>query len=199
MSRRSWPTRPTRPRSARGARPVIATGLGASPGLVSGAIATSAEAAVRMADQGTAVLLVRSETSPDDVHGMARAVGILTATGGLASHAAVVARGWDIPAVVGAAGVVVHDGLVEIAGTTYREGEVLSIDGSSGEVFARRRGRGHAPSCRRLRSCSPGRTSWGSPSGRGRRSGRCLRRIHPRGVRRSHVTTSSAPSPSRAT
>ncbi len=87
--------------------PVIATGLGASPGLASGAIATSAEAAVKMADEGTAVLLVRSETSPDDVHGMARSVGILTATGGLASHAAVVARGWDIPAVVGAAGVAV--------------------------------------------------------------------------------------------
>jgi pyruvate, orthophosphate dikinase len=115
---------------------VIVTGLGASPGLASGAIATSAEAAVRMADEGTAVLLVRSETSPDDVHGMARAVGILTATGGLASHAAVVARGWDIPAVVGAAGVMVGDGLVTIGGTTYRQGDVLSVDGASGEVFA---------------------------------------------------------------
>ena len=115
--------------------PVIATGLGASPGLASGAIATSAESAVKMADEGTAVLLVRSETSPDDVHGMARSVGILTATGGLASHAAVVARGWDIPAVVGAAGVVVADGEVTIGVTTYREGDVLSIDGASGEVF----------------------------------------------------------------
>ena len=115
--------------------PVIATGLGASPGLASGAIATSAEAAVRMADEGTTVLLVRSETSPDDVHGMARSVGILTATGGLASHAAVVARGWDIPAVVGAAGVVVADGQVTIGGATYREGDILSIDGASGEVF----------------------------------------------------------------
>ena len=115
---------------------VIATGLGASPGLASGAIATSAEAAVRMADEGAAVLLVRSETSPDDVHGMARAVGILTATGGLASHAAVVARGWDIPAVVGAATIVVSDGLVTVGGTAYRQGDILSIDGSSGEVFA---------------------------------------------------------------
>ncbi len=114
---------------------VIATGLGASPGLVSGAIATSAEAAVRMADAGADVLLVRAETSPDDVHGMARSVGILTATGGLASHAAVVARGWDIPAVVGAAAIVVDDGVVRVGGRTYREGEVLSIDGSSGEVF----------------------------------------------------------------
>ncbi len=116
--------------------PVIATGLGASPGLASGAIATSAGAAVKMADAGTAVLLVRSETSPDDVHGMARSVGILTSTGGLASHAAVVARGWDIPAVVGAAGVAVTGGQVTIGGTTYREGDILSIDGARGEVFA---------------------------------------------------------------
>ena len=115
---------------------VIATGLGASPGLASGAIATSADAAVQMADEGTAVLLVRSETSPDDVHGMARAVGILTATGGLASHAAVVARGWDIPAVVGASAVSVGDGQVTIGGTTYRQGDMLSIDGASGEVYA---------------------------------------------------------------
>jgi pyruvate,orthophosphate dikinase len=115
---------------------VIATGLGASPGLASGAIATSAEAAVRMADAGSEVLLVRAETSPDDVHGMARAAGILTATGGLASHAAVVARGWDIPAVVGAAAVVVSDGLVTIGERSYREGDTLTIDGSSGEVFA---------------------------------------------------------------
>jgi pyruvate,orthophosphate dikinase len=115
---------------------VITTGLGASPGLASGAVATSAEAAVRMADAGSEVLLVRAETSPDDVHGMARAVGILTATGGLASHAAVVARGWDIPAVVGAAAVVVNDGSVTIGGRSYHEGDTLTINGSSGEVFA---------------------------------------------------------------
>jgi pyruvate,orthophosphate dikinase len=66
---------------------------------------------------------------------MAKSVGILTTTGGLASHAAVVARGWDIPAVVGAVGVVVGEGMVAIADVTYREGDVLSIDGSSGEVF----------------------------------------------------------------
>jgi pyruvate,orthophosphate dikinase len=118
-----------------GDAPVIASGLGASPGLVSGAIATSAEVAVRMADDGVDVLLVRAETSPDDVHGMARAVGILTATGGLASHAAVVARGWDIPAVVGAADVEVGDGVVTIGERRYVEGDVLSIDGSSGEIF----------------------------------------------------------------
>jgi pyruvate,orthophosphate dikinase len=115
--------------------PVVAQGLGASPGLASGAIATSPDTAVRMADGGAAVLLVRSETSPDDVHGMARSVGILTTTGGLACHAAVVARGWDIPAVVGASGVMVHDGAVTIGGRTWLEGDVLTVDGASGEVF----------------------------------------------------------------
>ncbi len=114
---------------------VVAAGLGASPGLVSGAIATTPERAVEMAEAGTDVLLVRAETSPDDVHGMAVSVGILTSTGGLASHAAVVARGWDIPAVVGAVGVVVGDGAVAIGEVVYQEGDVLSIDGSSGEVY----------------------------------------------------------------
>jgi pyruvate,orthophosphate dikinase len=115
--------------------PVVATGLGASPGLATGAIATTPERAVEMAEAGIDVLLVRSETSPDDVHGMARAVGILTSSGGLASHAAVVARGWDIPAVVGAAEVVVGAGSVTIGAHAYAEGDVLSIDGSSGEVY----------------------------------------------------------------
>jgi pyruvate,orthophosphate dikinase len=118
-----------------GDAPLIATGLGASPGLATGAVATTADAALRMAESGMDVLLVRAETSPDDVHGMARAVGILTATGGLASHAAVVARGWDIPAVVGAADVQVGDCVVSIGQRSYREGDILSIDGSSGEVF----------------------------------------------------------------
>ena len=116
--------------------PVLATGLPASPGLASGEIATSPEAAVTAADAGRAVLLVRAETSPDDVHGMARSVGILTSCGGLASHAAVVARGWGIPAVVGAAAVRVGDGVVTIGERTFRAGETITIDGGSGEVFA---------------------------------------------------------------
>jgi pyruvate,orthophosphate dikinase len=115
---------------------VIATGLGASPGVATGVIATSADRAVHMADEGLDVLLVRRETSPDDVHGMARAVGILTATGGIACHAAVVARGWDIPAVVGAASLVVEDGVVRVDGRTYPEGDLLTIDGGTGEVFS---------------------------------------------------------------
>jgi len=114
---------------------VVARGLGASPGVATGAIATTPEAAVEMAAGGAAVLLVRSETSPDDVHGMARSAGILTSTGGLASHAAVVARGWDIPAVVGARDVRVGDGIVTIGERTFHQGAVISIDGASGEVF----------------------------------------------------------------
>ena len=114
----------------------LVTGLGASPGIASGEIATSPEAAVRAADAGRRVILVRAETSPDDVHGMSRSAGILTASGGLASHAAVVARGWGIPAVVGAAAVTVGDREIAVGGRTLREGETITIDGASGEVFS---------------------------------------------------------------
>ncbi len=103
----------------------IASGLPASPGVASGTVVTTSEEAIGSADRGESVILVRSETSPEDVGGMARAAGVLTARGGLASHAAVVARGWGIPAVVGAGELV-----VQLPG-----GERISIDGSSGEVF----------------------------------------------------------------
>ena len=113
----------------------VVTGLAASPGVATGAIVTSPEAAVRAAEAGRSVILVRSETSPDDVHGMAKAAGILTARGGLASHAAVVARGWGIPAVVGASALSIVDGGVRIGERTLSVGTVISIDGGSGEVF----------------------------------------------------------------
>ncbi len=113
----------------------IGTGLGASPGVASGDIVTSPEAAVRLADAGGSPILVRAETSPDDVHGMARAAGILTARGGLASHAAVVARGWGIPAVVGARDIEVLDGEVRFPGLTLHAGDAITIDGDTGEVF----------------------------------------------------------------
>jgi pyruvate, orthophosphate dikinase len=115
-------------------RPLI-TGLPASPGTASGEIATTAEAAVEAAAAGHTVILVRSETSPDDVHGMAKSAGILTAKGGLASHAAVVARGWGIPAVVGASAVQVGDRWVAIGDRRFRAGDTITIDGGSGEVF----------------------------------------------------------------
>ena len=117
-----------------GVRPLL-TGLPASPGMASGEIVTSPEAAQAAAEEGRMTILVRAETSPDDVHGMARAAGILTSRGGLASHAAVVARGWGIPAVVGAVGLEVHDGRVVIGERTLHAGDVITIDGSSGEVF----------------------------------------------------------------
>jgi pyruvate,orthophosphate dikinase len=116
----------------------LTTGLGASPGLAAGGVVTSPEAAAAAADRGETVILVRAETSPDDVHGMAKAAGILTARGGLASHAAVVARGWGIPAVVGASAVVVGEAGARIGDRAVAVGEVISIDGSTGEVFAGR-------------------------------------------------------------
>jgi len=116
--------------------PVVATGLGASPGLASGEIATTPDAAVVMAEEGRSVILVRRETSPDDVHGMAKAAGILTSTGGLASHAAVVARGWGIPAVVGATAVRVENDRVSIGDRTFVVGDLLTIDGTRGEVLS---------------------------------------------------------------
>jgi pyruvate,orthophosphate dikinase len=113
----------------------LATGLPASPGVACGEIATTPDAAVSMAESGRAVILVRAETSPDDVHGIAKAAGILTSCGGLASHAAVVARGWGIPAVVGASAVEVDDGKVVIAGRRLAVGDTITIDGSTGEIF----------------------------------------------------------------
>jgi pyruvate,orthophosphate dikinase len=118
------------------AGPVLVTGLPASPGVACGEIVTTPDAAVEAVGAGRTVILVRAETSPDDVHGMAAAVGILTATGGLASHAAVVARGWGIPAVVGAAGVQISEGTVTIGDDVLAVGETITIDGSTGEVFA---------------------------------------------------------------
>jgi len=115
--------------------PVIATGLGASPGVAAGEIVTSADAALEAAEAGRTVILVRPETSPDDVHGMAGAAAILTTTGGLASHAAVVARGWGIPAVVGARGVEVGPDTVTIGEKSYALGDVLTVDGGKGTVY----------------------------------------------------------------
>jgi pyruvate,orthophosphate dikinase len=114
----------------------IAKGLPASPGVATGAIVTSSDAAEAAAESGTPVILVRPETSPEDVRGMARSAGVLTARGGLASHAAVVARGWGIPAVVGAAGVRPTADAVEIYGRTLKVGDQLTIDGGTGEIFA---------------------------------------------------------------
>ena len=113
----------------------LSTGTAASPGIASGEIVTTPEDAVAVADADRPAILVRTATSPDDVHGMARAAGILTSTGGPNCHAAVVARGWGIPAVVGAAAVVVEPDAVLVGGTRLSVGTTITIDGGTGEIF----------------------------------------------------------------
>ncbi len=114
---------------------VLAKGLGASPGVATGSLVFSADSAVEESDKGADVLLVRPETSPADVHGMAVSQGIITATGGLASHAAVVARGWGIPAVVGVTELTFADDSVSFGDRIFSAGEVITLDGTTGEIF----------------------------------------------------------------
>jgi pyruvate, orthophosphate dikinase len=116
--------------------PVLTTGLGASPGAAVGRVVFTADDAASRAAEGQHVILVRSETSPEDVHGMLAAEGILTARGGLVSHAAVVARGWGKPAVVGAEHVRINNAerTFRVGDTTVAEGDVISIDGATGTV-----------------------------------------------------------------
>ena len=114
--------------------PVLATGLAASPGAAVGAAVFTADDAVAAAARGESVILVRKETNPEDVHGMLAAAGILTSRGGLVSHAAVVARGWGKPAIVGADAVKVVGRELHVGDTVVRHGDVISIDGSSGHV-----------------------------------------------------------------
>ncbi len=121
-------------------RTLLARGLPASPGASSGAIVFSADEVEARAARGEAVILVRIETSPEDVHGMHAARGVLTTRGGMTSHAAVVARGMGRPCVSGAAGIGVdyREQSLSAGGRTLRAGEWITIDGSTGEVFAGR-------------------------------------------------------------
>ena len=113
----------------------LASGLNASPGAATGQVVFTADAAEEWAQQGKRVLLVRRETSPEDIGGMHAAQGILTSTGGMTSHAAVVARGMGTPCVAGCKEVVISGGAATIDGVPVREGQWLTIDGSTGEVF----------------------------------------------------------------
>jgi pyruvate, orthophosphate dikinase len=113
---------------------LLTKGLPASPGAAVGRVYFDAVSAIAAAGRGEAVILVRSETSPEDVAGMIAAQGILTARGGLVSHAAVVARGWGKPAVVGAEQVLLRLRSFRVGGTVVEEGDVISLDGASGEV-----------------------------------------------------------------
>ncbi|MGD0381234.1 MAG: pyruvate, phosphate dikinase [Acidimicrobiales bacterium] len=122
------------PQFAGSGQQVLTKGLGASPGAAVGQVYLTADDAAAAAEQGKRVILVRSETSPEDVHGMLAAQGILTARGGLVSHAAVVARGWGKPAVVGAEHVRIAGRSFTVGATVVHEGDWISIDGTAGEV-----------------------------------------------------------------
>ncbi|TCR00007.1 pyruvate, phosphate dikinase [Neorhizobium sp. JUb45] len=120
-------------------RRVIGAGLPASPGAASGAIVFTSEEAIAAEAEGRKVILVRTETSPEDIHGMHAAEGILTTRGGMTSHAAVVARGMGIPCVVGAGSIRVdlrNETLMGVGGVLLKRGDIITLDGSSGQVLA---------------------------------------------------------------
>ena len=123
--------------SSAGGLKTLTTGLPASPGAAVGKVVFTADDAVTEAEKGEAVILVRAETTPDDIHGMEAAKGILTSRGGMTSHAAVVARGMGTPCVAGAGEINVDSKAKKIVcgGSTLGAGDWISIDGSTGEVF----------------------------------------------------------------
>ncbi|HVY34511.1 MAG TPA: pyruvate, phosphate dikinase [Caulobacteraceae bacterium] len=119
-------------------RDLITVGLPASPGAATGKVVFDADEAEKLGQAGEAVILVREETSPEDIHGMHAARGIVTARGGMTSHAAVVARGMGRPCVSGAGDVSIDQkaGLFYARGRTVKAGEIITIDGSKGEILA---------------------------------------------------------------
>ncbi|MEY4249948.1 MAG: hypothetical protein RJA87_1581 [Pseudomonadota bacterium] len=119
-------------------RNVIAQGLPASPGAATGTVVFDSEEAERLGNSGHSVILVRDETSPEDIHGMHAARGIVTARGGMTSHAAVVARGMGRPCVSGAGEIQIDGkaGEFRCRGRTFKAGDIITIDGSRGEVLA---------------------------------------------------------------
>jgi pyruvate,orthophosphate dikinase len=116
---------------------VVTRGLAASPGAASGEIVFDSDTAEELKGKGRSVILVRVETSPEDIHGMHAAAGILTARGGMTSHAAVVARGMGRPCVCGAGALRIDSkaGVMTVDGQTFKAGDVITIDGATGEVL----------------------------------------------------------------
>ncbi|TCK20662.1 pyruvate, phosphate dikinase [Pseudonocardia endophytica] len=123
--------------AARASGRLLTSGIGACPGQVSGALVLDPDRAKETADAGTAVVLARSVTSPADLHGMIAAAGIVTATGGSTSHAAVVARALGTTCVVGAGALSIDESsrTLKVGDRTLSEGDLVSLDGSSGELF----------------------------------------------------------------
>ena len=119
-------------------RDILLNGLPASPGAASGEVVFSSDEAERLAQEGRKVILVRVETSPEDIHGMHAAQGIVTARGGMTSHAAVVARGMGRPCVCGAGDLKIEKNGDEftVRGRTVKKGEIITVDGADGKVFA---------------------------------------------------------------
>ncbi len=119
-------------------RDLVLTGLPASPGAAVGEVVFNSDEAERLAQEGKAVILVRVETSPEDIHGMHAAKGIVTARGGMTSHAAVVARGMGRPCVCGAGDLKIDKSgeFFTVAGRQVKKGEIVTIDGAAGKVFA---------------------------------------------------------------
>ena len=114
---------------------VLVTGLAASPGRAVGAVCLDPDDALERATNGEAVILVRSETSPADVHGMVEARGLVTTLGGMVSHAAVVARSWGLPAVVGAGDLRLEPGAIVAGDVRVAQGETITVDGDQGRVL----------------------------------------------------------------
>ena len=119
-------------------RDLVASGLPASPGAASGKLVFDAGEAERLGTAGEAVILVRDETSPEDIHGMHAAKGIVTARGGMTSHAAVVARGMGRPCVCGATELQIdaRTGELRARGRIFKAGDIITVDGSRGEILA---------------------------------------------------------------
>ncbi len=122
------------PKALKAATP-IGEGLAASPGAACGQIVFTAEDAKRWAEHGHRVVLVRLETSPEDIEGMVASQGILTVRGGMTSHAAVVARGMGTCCVSGCSEIKMHDKSFELGGRTFKEGDWISVDGSTGKIY----------------------------------------------------------------
>ncbi|MEM8701515.1 MAG: pyruvate, phosphate dikinase [Pseudomonadota bacterium] len=119
-------------------RDIVTTGLPASPGAASGAIVFTSDEAEKAMAEGRKTILVRVETSPEDIHGMHAAEGILTSRGGMTSHAAVVARGMGKPCVAGAGMLRIdyRNGVINAAGRMLKEGDIITIDGATGQVLS---------------------------------------------------------------
>ena len=162
---------------------VIATGLAASPGAAVGRAYFTADGAADASERGEKVILVRQETSPEDVHGMSVSEGILTSRGGLVSHAAVVARGWGIPAVVGAEALRISGDEFTVGDIVVHEGDIISLDGSTGQVILGEAALERVRASARVRG--PAQLGRQDPQGQARRA--CERRQRARRGERSAV------------